>query len=65
MMDLQPPVARVVRDGVEVETPVRRCVPGDMVVVRPGERIPVDGAVLRRRIGGGRIDADGREHAGG
>ena len=31
----------------------------------PGERIPVDGAVRRRRLGGGRIHADRREHAGG
>jgi cation transport ATPase len=44
-MDLQPPVARVLRDGVEVETPVEEVRAGDVVVVRPGERIPVDGEV--------------------
>jgi P-type Cu+ transporter len=46
LMDLQPPVARVVQDGVERETPVEQVRAGDVVVVRPGERIPVDGAVL-------------------
>jgi len=46
LMDLQPPTARVIREGVEVETPVEDVRPGDVVVVRPGERIPVDGTVL-------------------
>jgi len=45
LMDLQPPVARVLRDGVEVETPVEQVRVGDVVVVRPGERIAVDGEV--------------------
>ena len=45
LMDLQPPVARVLRDGVEVETPVEQVRVGDIVVVRPGERIAVDGEV--------------------
>jgi Cu+-exporting ATPase len=46
LMDLQPPTARVLRDGAEVEAPVEEVRIGDIVVVRPGERIPVDGAVL-------------------
>jgi Cu+-exporting ATPase len=46
LMDLQPPTARVVRAGAEVEVPVEDVRPGDVVVVRPGERIPVDGTVL-------------------
>jgi P-type Cu+ transporter len=46
MMDLQPVMARVVRNGVEAEVPLADVHPGDTVVVRPGERIPVDGAVL-------------------
>ena len=45
LMDLQPPVARVLRDGVEVEIAVEEVRVGDIVVVRPGERIPVDGEV--------------------
>src|ERR1017187_8165988 len=45
LMDLQPPVARVLRDGVEVETPIDEVRVGDVVVVRPGERIAVDGEV--------------------
>jgi Cu+-exporting ATPase len=46
LMDLQPPTARVVRDGSEVEMPLAEVRVGDVIVVRPGERIPVDGTVL-------------------
>jgi len=46
LMDLQPPVARVVRDGAEVELPVEQVQVGDVVVVRPGERIAVDGRIV-------------------
>jgi Cu+-exporting ATPase len=45
LMDLQPPAAHVVRAGAEVEVPVEDVRAGDVVVVRPGERIPVDGTV--------------------
>jgi len=45
LMDLQPPTARVVRDGVESEIGVDDVRPGDLVAVRPGERLPVDGIV--------------------
>jgi Cu+-exporting ATPase len=45
LMDLQPPAARVIREGVEVEMPVEDVRAGDVVVVRPGERIPLDGTV--------------------
>ena len=45
LMDLQPPVARVVRDGVEIELPVDQVAVGDTLAVRPGERIAVDGEV--------------------
>ncbi|MGD0871648.1 MAG: heavy metal translocating P-type ATPase [Bryobacteraceae bacterium] len=46
LMELQPATARVLRDGVEVETPAAEVRAGDTVVVRPGERIPVDGMIL-------------------
>ncbi|AEB12922.1 heavy metal translocating P-type ATPase [Marinithermus hydrothermalis] len=45
LMQLQAKTARVLRDGKEIELPVEAVVPGDLVVVRPGERIPVDGEV--------------------
>jgi Cu+-exporting ATPase len=46
LMDLEPPRARILRDGAEVEVPVAEVRLGDTVVVRPGERIPVDGAIV-------------------
>jgi Cu+-exporting ATPase len=46
LMELQPATARVLRDGVEVETPVAEVLAGDILVARPGERIAVDGVVL-------------------
>jgi heavy metal translocating P-type ATPase len=45
LLDLQPDTARVVRDGVEVEVPIDDVRVGDLVRVRPGESIPVDGVV--------------------
>ncbi|MDH5643451.1 MAG: copper ion binding protein, partial [Gemmatimonadota bacterium] len=45
LIQLQPKTARVVRDGVTVEIPIDSVVPGDLVEVRPGDRIPVDGVV--------------------
>jgi Cu+-exporting ATPase len=45
LMGLRPKTARVVRDGVEIDVPVAQVQVGDLVVVRPGERIPVDGVV--------------------
>ncbi|HTV04921.1 MAG TPA: heavy metal translocating P-type ATPase [Acidobacteriaceae bacterium] len=44
--ELQPQSARLIRDGKEVDVPVASLTPGEVVVVRPGERIPVDGVVL-------------------
>ncbi|HVZ49223.1 MAG TPA: copper-translocating P-type ATPase, partial [Gemmatimonadaceae bacterium] len=46
LVDLQPKTARVVRAGVEADVPVAEVMPGDVIVVRPGERVPVDGEVL-------------------
>ena len=42
---LRPDTARVRREGVEVELPIAQVRVGDLVVVRPGERLPVDGVV--------------------
>jgi Cu+-exporting ATPase len=46
LIDLQPPTASIVRDGVEVVLPTAQIVAGDEIVVRPGERVPVDGVVV-------------------
>ena len=45
LIGLQPKTARVIRDGNEVDIPVEEVTIGDIVVVRPGEKIPVDGIV--------------------
>jgi Cu+-exporting ATPase len=47
LVQLQPKTARVVRDHVEVEIPVEVVAAGDIVAVRPGERVPVDGVIVR------------------
>ena len=49
LMDLRPPLARVIRDGAELEIPAAEVGVGEMVVVRPGEKIPVDGLVQEGR----------------
>ncbi len=46
LLDLQPDVARVVRDGREDEVLIEAVNIGDLVRIRPGERVPVDGAVV-------------------
>ncbi len=46
LIGLQARVARVLRDGKETDIPVEEVLVGDTVVVRPGEKIPVDGEVL-------------------
>jgi Cu+-exporting ATPase len=45
LLDLQPRMARVIKDGKEEEVPVEQVQEGDLFVVRPGERIPTDGKV--------------------
>jgi len=45
LIGLQPKTARVIRNGNEVDIPVEEVTLGDIVVVRPGEKIPVDGIV--------------------
>ena len=49
LLDLQPETARIVRDGREVDLPIREVVVGDSVRIRPGERVPVDGEVVEGR----------------
>ncbi len=49
LMQLQAKTARVLRDGVEVEVPIGEVMTGDHIVVRPGERVPVDGVVIDGR----------------
>ncbi len=46
LMDLAPRTARVVRDGREEEIPIELVQLEDLVVVRPGERVPVDGTIV-------------------
>lgn len=45
LLDLQPRMAHVIRDGSEVDVPVESVKVEDLLVIRPGERIPVDGVV--------------------
>jgi len=45
LMALQPKIARVIRHGKEIELPADEVLADDLVLVRPGERIPVDGVV--------------------
>ena len=45
LIGLQPRTARVIRDGGELELPIEQVVVGDLVIVRPGEKLPVDGEV--------------------
>jgi Cu+-exporting ATPase len=49
LLSLAPPTARVVRGGRELELAVAEVVPGDLVLVRPGEKVPVDGEVVDGR----------------
>jgi Cu+-exporting ATPase len=49
LMGLQAKTARVERNGIEVDVPMAEVVTGDLVIVRPGEKIPVDGIVADGR----------------
>jgi Cu+-exporting ATPase len=53
LVRLQPKTARVVRGDGEAEIPAEAVVPGDLIAVRPGERIPVDGTLTE---GGSHVD---------
>ena len=49
ILELRPKRARVIRDGSELEISVEAIKPGDLMVVRPGERVPTDGLVVGGR----------------
>ena len=49
LMDLSPKTATVLRDGAETEVPVEEVQVGDLILVRPGGSIPVDGVVVEGR----------------
>ena len=49
LMGLQAKTAHIIQDGKEIEVPVEEVDVGDIVVVRPGEKIPVDGIVVKGR----------------
>ncbi|MEM9776724.1 MAG: heavy metal translocating P-type ATPase, partial [Chloroflexota bacterium] len=46
LIGLQPKTARIERNGAEVDIPIAEVVSGDVVIVRPGEKVPVDGVVV-------------------
>ena len=46
LMDLAPPKATVLREGRELELPTAELIAGDTVIIRPGNKIPVDGEVI-------------------
>jgi Cu+-exporting ATPase len=47
LIGLRPATARILRNGSETDVPVARVITGDVILVRPGERIPVDGVITR------------------
>ena len=47
LMGLAPKTARVIRDGATVDLPIEEVIHGDIVLVRPGEKIPVDGKIIK------------------
>ncbi|HET8626836.1 MAG TPA: heavy metal translocating P-type ATPase [Thermomicrobiales bacterium] len=49
LLGLAPKTARVLRDGQELDIPLERVVAGDLLRVRPGDKVPVDGVVVEGR----------------
>ena len=49
LLGLQAKTARVLRDGVEIELPIEEVIAGDTILVKPGEKIPVDGEIIEGR----------------
>jgi len=54
LVGLQPKTARIIRDGLEADIPIAEVQVGDLIRVRPGEKIPVDGEVVE---GSSTVDA--------
>ena len=54
LIGLSPTTARIVRDGVDAEVALETVQPGDLLRVRPGDKVPVDGVVIE---GGSAVDA--------
>jgi len=46
LLDLKPAMARVIRDGSELEIPSNQVIQGDVMMIKPGEKIPTDGIVI-------------------
>lgn len=46
LLDLSPPMARVIRDGSEIEVPSNQVKLDDVMIVKPGEKIPTDGIII-------------------
>lgn len=49
LMDLRPQTAQVIRDGVETTVPIDEVLVGDLIAVRPGQSVPVDGVITEGR----------------
>jgi len=46
LLELQPTIARVLKDGIEVEVPIDEVQVDDVIIIKPGEKIPTDGVVI-------------------
>lgn len=46
LLDLAPNTAKVIREGAEIKIPAEEVIKGEIVIIRPGEKIPVDGTVV-------------------
>ena len=64
LLGLAPKTARVVRDGAKSDVPLADVQVGDILRVRPGEKVPVDGVVVEGQQRRRRIDGDRRADAG-
>lgn len=49
LLGLQAKTARLIRDGEEVEVPVDEVMTGDLLIIKPGEKVPVDGEIMEGR----------------